>query len=113
MLEVIRPYPEAEQIVMRHSYKLIWNDPDSLPLLSGVVESDLTGLIVKDIENLQDHFKETSSQFMNFPANIKNETVEKFECRGEDDAKKPEKKVDSNKTKPQAEKKKSDKDETK
>ncbi len=57
MMEVLRPNAEAEQVVMRHSYKVKWADPDSLPLLSSVVESDLTSLIQKDLENLQDHFK--------------------------------------------------------
>ena len=57
MIEVLRPYPEAEQVLMRHSYKLKWTNPDSLPLLSSIVESNLTSLIQKDLENLQDHFK--------------------------------------------------------
>ncbi len=50
---------------------------------------------------------------MNFPAKIRDAPTEKFDFRAADTAKKPAKKVSSNKTSPQAEKNKSNKDETK
>lgn len=56
MIEVIRPFPEAEQVVLRNSHKLMWKDDDAKPFLSGQVESNLINLNDALIDKIYSEF---------------------------------------------------------
>ena len=72
MLEVIRPFPEAEQSVMRHSHKFNWK-VDTLPFLSSQIETNLTNLNDSLINKLyEDHFPQAAKSFNQMPDVFRN-----------------------------------------
>ena len=72
MLEVIRPFPEAEQVVMRHSHKFNWKT-DTKPFFSSQIESNLVNLYDSLTSKLyQDHFPQAAKSFYQMPDTFRN-----------------------------------------